>query len=100
MYLVPYIIWRFLPHSIGERIESEESRLLGKILSKTNFPTKQDIDDIEQYIIENKMTYGEIQIMLSEDSTTLFLSENLKDKLQSSEFYTEISIFFSFIDKN
>ena len=77
-------VWQ--SHFIGEIIKSEESRLLGEILSKTNFLTKKKIDNIEQYIVENRMTYGEIQIMLSEDSTTLFLSENLKDKLQSSEF--------------
>ena len=61
---------------------------------KTNFYNEfGDIDDAEQLtqtITGEKMTYELFQYILKQDSATRFLSQDLKNKLKSSEF-TELS---------
>ena len=76
----------------GEQIESEELTLLGDILSRTNvdFTTSYGVD-IQQ--LDQSLTYEEMQFVLSEDPATEFLSQNLKDKLESSE----LNLFCCFI---
>ena len=69
----------------GELIEKEEAKLLAEILHKTNFYTESDFADAKEFariVIEEKMTYEFLQFSLNDE----FLSQNLKDKLKSSEF--------------
>ena len=74
----------------GELIEKEEAKLLGQILHKTSFyddfEDEEGAEQITQTIVKEKMTYEYLQEILNEDSTTQFLSHDLKDKLRSSEF--------------
>ena len=73
----------------GELIEKKEAKLLGEIMDKANFYTEPDFTNAEklaQYIIKEKMTYEELEVEFNETSALQFLSQNLKDKLKSSEF--------------
>ena len=68
----------------GELIGPEELTLLGDILSRTTVDFTAYGIDVHK--LHGSLTYEEMQFVLSGDPATESLSQNLKDKLKSSEF--------------
>ena len=78
----------FNPPADGEVIEMEESKLLGAILSRLNVNCAAkgiNVPQLSEGGGSSNLTYEEVEFVMCEDPATEFLSENLKEKLKSSE---------------
>ncbi len=81
----------------GTQIETEESKILGKILPKLTSLQVDGLDlDIEKLIEgTSTVTYEELQIVLGRSAQTLYLSTDLEKKLRESK---HLSIIIPFIN--
>ena len=81
----------------GEKIEEEESRLLGKMLQMIDIDLDRYGVDIQQLLNgSTELSCEEMQLILSEFPSTRMLSKNLKQELSTSELfilYSNVKIF-------
>ena len=86
----------------GTQIETEESKILGKILPKLTSLQVDGLDlDIEKLIEgTSTVTYEELQIVLGRSAQTLYLSTDLEKKLRERKHSSIIIPFITSFTMN